>query len=140
MTEAYSSKLQIVDMTVFARQIATALRLIAKNGELCTWRSIPDGVSLDPTKPWLKTNVEPIDTKVKIVILPNTRVTHETIKTLTGTEVSIGEDYGLMAQVKFVPSKADVVIDSSGRVKRIETIDILKPDGTPILYTVKFKE
>lgn len=126
-------------MTVFARQIATALRLITKYGEQCTWKQIPDGVVADPLKPWIVGNVDPISYPVKIAIFPNTRVNHEFIKTLKGTEVVIGEEYGYMASVPFKPSKTDVVIRADGSVSRVGTIDILKPDGTAILYVVKFK-
>ena len=126
-------------MTVYTRQIETAIRLIKAKGAEVTWRSIPDGVAADPNKPWEVTGAAPVDHTVSIVFLPLTRLNMEFMRLLAGTEIQIGDFYGLMASVDFTPAPTDVVIDGTGMVCRISAIDVLKPDGTPILYTIVFK-
>ncbi len=126
-------------MTVYDRHIALATRLILAKGEVCTWRRIVDGVPPDVNKPWEVANSTPIDVPgVSIVFLPLNRINTELIRTLAGSDLKTGNAYGLMATVPFVPTTTDLVIRSDGRVARIESIDTLEPDGTPILYTINF--
>lgn len=126
-------------MTAFARQIATAKRLIAKNGANCTWRQIPDAVP-DTSEPWKVAAGVPKDFKnVRVVFLPYTRMGYEFLRLLTGTEIQIGDVKGLMAQQVFKPSITDVLIHPNGTVYRVNKLDPLAPDGTDILYTLDLK-
>lgn len=126
-------------MTAFARQIATAKRLIAKNGQTVQWRQVRDAAPADPLKPWLASgNATNVDTDVKIAFLPNKRVGFETlIAAATGAEILTGSVIGYMAAVSFEPSKKDIVL-RGGVVYRISKIDELNVDGAPILYTITF--
>lgn len=125
-------------MTAFLDDIETAKELIAEDGELCVWRSYPDATK-DVSQPWKVTPAVPADIEdVSIVFLPMKRVNYEQARALTGTEIQIGDAYGLMAQQDFLPSPVDVVIRSDGRVYRIAAIRNLEPDGTDILYTIFF--
>lgn len=126
-------------MGQFDRQIATAKRLIQKNGQKVIWRQLPD-ISADPLKPWNGQLAAPIDNEVLICFVPakekSTRVLFEY---LAGSEVQIGSLAGLMGEVPFTPNPKDVVI-RDGVELRFESIDVLSPNGQKVLYTLEFKE
>lgn len=126
-------------MARFDRQIKTALRLIAKNGQAVKWRVIDDPTPTDPNKPWEPGPATPDDKDVTICFLPIDRQTMETFNFIKGTEVTKGSAMGLMGQVNFDPNIKDVVI-RDGKELRIASLDVLSPNGQKILYTVVFKE
>lgn len=137
-------------MTVFTRQIATALRLIDKYGQYVTWQQNRADPFTPNPMPWLaEGNATAVNNRVKIAFLPNKRVGFETIVAAAmGQEIKTGSVIGYMAQVSFVPTTEDVVLRpafgaafslGSGIQYRIAKIDELNVDGTPILYTVTFQ-
>ena len=121
-------------MARFDRQIATALKLIKKNGQVVTWRSKTSSPP-DPSKPWKPVETSSTDTAVDICFLPATK---QTLEFLGLTEVPVGCVIGLMGQVSFNPSLSDIVIRDGAQL-RIESIDKLAPNGQNILYTMVFK-
>lgn len=126
-------------MTVYARQIATAKRLIAAKGQSVIWRQVRDAAPADPLKPWIASgNAVSVDNTVKIAFLPNKRLGFETlIAAAIGREILSGSVIGYMAQVSFAPTKKDVVM--RGDIPyRIVNIDELNVDGAAILYTIHF--
>jgi len=125
-------------MARFDRAIATALRLIAKNGQKATWRVIGDGTA-DPATPWLTAAVSPVDEPATICFLPFTRMNYETFVFRNGGEVPKGNLIGLMGNVSFTPNLKDVVIRDGVQLE-IESIDLLSPNGQKVLYTVVFKQ
>ena len=137
-------------MARFDRQIETALRLIAKNGELVTWRAINDPTPTDPNdlaptdpnRPWLPGAATLTDHDVIICFLPATSSnlrTYGSFSFMNKTEVPSGLVIGLMGQVDFEPNLKDVVI-RNGRELRIVDFDVLDPNGQKILYTVTFQK
>lgn len=125
-------------MARFDRQIETAKRLIAKNGELVVWRVIDDALPVDPAKPWEPAAATPVNHDVSICFLPVDRQTMETFNFIKGTEVPKGSVMGLMGAVAFEPNMKDVVI-RNGSELRIASLDALSPNGQAILYTVVFQ-
>lgn len=125
-------------MARFDRQIETAKRLIAKNGERVTWRIIDDAAPPDPTKPWEPGPAAPVDHDVAICFLPVDRKTQETFTFIKGTEVPKGSAMGLMGNVQFEPNLKDVVI-RNGIELRLAYIDVLSPNGQKLLYTMVFQ-
>ncbi len=125
-------------MARFDAQIETAKRLIAKNGQLVTWRS-KNAEILNPNAPFIPSNGIDVDRGVKIVFLPPNRVNQQFLQFLSGTEIQGGSVYGLMGAVDFTPVLKDVVI-RSGETLRIKSIDPLAPNGQIILYTVQFNQ
>lgn len=125
-------------MGVFDRQIATAKRLIEKNGQTINWVQRPAG-TVDPDTPWLPTVGVPVTYTPRIVFLPRSRLNYQLIRALNpnAPEVPGGTLYGLMAQVSFTPSKDDVVV-RAGVEYRMIGIDPLSPNGEIILYTIDF--
>lgn len=124
-------------MTAFARQVATAKRLIAKYGATCTFRRLPDAPQ-DANKPWLVTSQGSAVSYpgIKVCILPYSRINRETQQQIADTEIQFGDFQGLMASQVFVPSLTDVILNGQGLVYRIKKITTLAPDGTDILYTM----
>lgn len=130
-------------MGVYDRQIATAARLIAAKGQLCTWRE-PGAPTGSPAAP---TAGAPTDYPVHIVFLSNAK--NEGLAGLLSMfpdlpDVPTGGMRGLMPAVPFTPSLL-------GRVARAATftgpilnlmdekgIDVLAPNGEIILYYLRF--
>lgn len=123
-------------MSRFSSAIATAARLIAKNGQTVTWRRVIDGGADDAT-PWKPSAADLQDTDVSMVFLPENRVGFEFLALLRGTEVPQTKVVGLMAAQDFVPTLKDVVI-RDGVPMALRYIDVLAPDGAPIFYTIGF--
>ncbi|URA06920.1 head-tail joining protein [Xanthomonas phage Pfeifenkraut] len=124
-------------MARFDRQIATALRLIQKNGQLVQWRQLQR--TDDPADPAAVIEGPPVDHNVYICFLPVDKDTKEFIAYLRGTnEIKIGSVIGLMGNVPFTPDGSDYVI-RDGKSLEIFNIDLLSPNGQKVLYTVEFK-
>lgn len=119
-------------MGKFDRQIATAKRLIQKNGQLVQWKRTVKDVSI--TNPWEQVETEPVLNDVYICFLPSI---DPWIKYIKGSDVTTGTLYGIMGQTSFDLSAADVVI-IDGEELRIKKIDKLSPNGQIILYTIEF--
>ena len=126
-------------MAQFDRQVQTALKLIAKNGQSVKWRVVRDGAPVDSSQPWKPTQpATPVEHDVTICFLTVDKDTYETLSYMAGGEVPMGAVMGLMGAVNFEPSLKDVVI-RDGKELRLENIDVLSPNGQTILYTVVFK-
>ena len=126
-------------MGAYDSQIATAKRLIAAKGELCLWAASAPATAADPDQPWLTVaGAAPAPVEVRIVMLPASRQYRELLRFLKGTEVVGGGAYGLMAAVSFDPAKTGIVTRKNGTKLSIESIDLLAPNGDPILYTIEF--
>lgn len=127
-------------MARFDAQVKTALRLIAKNGQLVKWRIVRDAAPVDSSKPWKPTNqLTPVEKDVSICFLTVDRQTYETLSYMAGGEVPMGAVMGLMGAVDFEPSLKDVVI-RDGVELQLFNIQELNPNGQTILYTVIFKQ
>lgn len=125
-------------MARFDRQIATALRLIEKNGQLVKWRVVTAPIP-DPTRPWENGTETVVDNDCTICFLPITKEMRESLIFIRGTEVPGGSVMGLMGKVdNFVPAVTDTVV-RDGVVYTIKNIDILSPNGQVVLYTIEFK-
>lgn len=125
-------------MGVFDRQIATAIRLINKNGELVQWI---DRVAtpVDPATPWLPTGEVDTSTDVKIVFLPVGTRFLELLQIAAKSEVPVGSQKGLMAAVGFVPKIDSLIIrPSQNRQYKLKSIDTISPNGEIILYKLEF--
>jgi hypothetical protein len=123
-------------MAHFDRQIETALRLIQKNGQACTWRQ-PQRTA-EVGQPWKETEGAPLEHNVFIVFLPVTKEMREFVHYLRGNnEVKVGSVLGLMGAVGFNPGANDAVI-RDGVTLQINSIDPLAPNGQNILFTIEF--
>lgn len=126
-------------MARFDRQIQTAKRLIAKNGQVVKWRIVRDAAPVDSSQPWKPTNpATPVEHDATICFLTVDKDTYETLSYMAGGEVPMGAVMGLMGAVSFEPSLKDVVI-RDGKELRLFNIEELNPNGQTILYTMVFK-
>jgi hypothetical protein len=124
------------EMGRFDSSIATAKRLIERNGQKVTWRQFSE-VTNDAT-PWKPTAGEPVDfPDISICFLPTDRIGVALLESLANTDLVTGSYYGLMGAVAFEPSVKDVVI-RDGKEIRITAVDLLSPNGQKVLYTVQF--
>jgi len=131
-------------MAGFERQIASAKRLIGKNGQAVLWRirseGTTDGAEVEGATKWRPKATAPStpdDRAVTIVFFPITQQKYESLRS-RGIEVSTGAQMGFMPAVDFEPSQKDAVMRNDVLMP-IETIDVLAPNGDPILYEIVFK-
>jgi hypothetical protein len=123
-------------MARFDRQIATALRLIQKNGQQVAWRQSQS--QPDPAEPFKVIPAERSEHSPFVCFLPVNKENREVFALLRGTaNVVTGAELGLMGAVDFAPSVKDKVI-RDGKALDIKSIDVLRPNGRPILYTIEF--
>lgn len=127
-------------MARFDRQIATANKLIQKNGQLVVWKSVTTGAPADAAMPWKPTVAVDPQHDAYICFLPINRQMTQLFNYLRGTnDIPTGSVMGLMAgNVAFAPKLKDVVM-RDGDTLRIKSIDLLSPNGQKILYTIEFE-
>ena len=129
--------------TKYGRQLATVQRLIASHGEACTWWQYPappDDDAANPAEP-----EEPVSFPVLIVFIGPTKSASffAALSALVGTEVPGGLNFALMGSVTFTPALTDQVERSDGTMLSINDKDgirTLAPDGTTLLYYLRFSE
>jgi hypothetical protein len=126
-------------MGEYDRQIASAKRQIAKKGQAVVWWQIPDGVAADPLLPNRKTNGSPVQFPATIVFFPLTAEKYKSLTRRPETELITGAVYGLMGAVGFVPNLKDYIERGDGLRYQIDAMNVLAPNGQPILYTIVFK-
>ena len=124
-------------MARFDRAIATAERLIKRNGQAVTWVSVnraPSSVA------WKQGEAADVEYPVEVCFLPINQQMRQLFHYLRGTsEVPTGSVQGLMrGSVPFEPKLEDVVI-RDGETLRIKSIDLLSPNGQRVLYTIEFE-
>lgn len=116
--------------------IQLAQEMIAENGQLVNW--FPQDVTVpDSTKPWKTASViNPPSFPVSIAFVGDDTTD------VKGTSVPSGAFKGLMgAVIGFVPAMNDTVVRvfSGQDVNlKVTSIEIVAPDGNPILYKLGF--
>jgi hypothetical protein len=126
-------------MSQYDRQVAQAVKLIAKYGQLVTWRK-QTVEQADVNAPWKTTAKagQPVDYSVKIVFPRDGKgLANALYHLIKGTDVPTGAPRGLMASVAFTPELTDLVI-RDGVKMMIKTIDPLAPGGIILLYHITF--
>lgn len=118
--------------------IAEAIDMIEEFGQSVTWRKLTDGALPNTTKPWEPGKAKKKNNTVSIVFLPDTRDNRQSIRYTPKTEIVAGSELGLMGAVSFTPVVKDTVI-RDGVEMVVKSIDVLRPNGTPILYTMEFE-
>lgn len=128
----------------FARQIASALRLIAKNGLVCSW--VKQNVAVSGGQPWKLTQVaNPPTFQVSIVFLSSgSSFLNALSHLINGTSIPTGAPRGLMGAVPFIPEVTDKLIwipptGGGNQTLIVKGIDPVAPNGRPILYKIDFE-
>lgn len=126
-------------MGVYDRQIASAKRMIAKYGQLCTWNSFSDGTGGTAADP--VANVSAAHSNIPIAFFPLDREYLATfLSKLADTEIPIGLELAVMAQVSFVPSLRDTITRGTVTysIHQKNGIEKIDPNGEgAILYLVR---
>lgn len=131
-------------MAGYERQIASAKKLIAKRGQVVSWRIRAEGTTdageVTGATKWRPKAVPagtPDDRPVSIVFFPITKEKFESLRAM-GVELTRGAQMGYMGAVDFEPSQKDAVL-RAGVLMPIETIDVIAPNGDAVLYEIVFK-
>lgn len=123
-------------MSQYARQIATAKRLIEKHGENVIWtkRVVTEG-----DKPWKEVAGQAEEFPVSMLFLrPGSSLATAIFQLMKGTDVVTGGVRALMAaQVSFEPEMTDYVV-RDGVSMSISRFNPLAPAGIAILYEIEF--
>lgn len=122
-------------MGVYDRQVATAKRLIAKNGKQCQWTKMTTVLD-DPAKPWAGGEDVPQVFAPRIAFLPATDGASGfgITKLRDATQTAKFSTYGLMAAQDFTPDVVDMVT-CNGVPLVIIAVDTLAPNkDEPILH------
>lgn len=125
-------------MTIYAQEIKGVQVDIKRAGQSCTWTKIPR--TANDTQPW-KGGTTPVPQN-----FPNTYIlflkgglSNALQHLMKNTDVTDGAPDAIMAGgLSFTPELTDVVIRGTETLL-ISDIDILAPDGTPILYYLRFQ-
>jgi hypothetical protein len=124
---------------VYDRQIASAKRIIAAKGQLCTWNSHGDGSGGTAAKP--AANVITPHTDIPIVFVPLEREYLATfLSTLQDTEIPTGLELAIMGQVDFDPQLRDTITRGSVEysIHPKNGIEKIDPNGEgAILYLIR---
>lgn len=124
-------------MARFDKLIATAERLIAKNGELVTLRNYTAAAPPDPSMPWKPGGNSPNDQPdVAAVFLDYNQ------KWVDGTVIQQGDRRVLMpgADVSEPSRLSGQIIRGSGETWNIENVKPLDPNGQIIIYDIQVRQ
>jgi hypothetical protein len=121
---------------VFDDEVATALELIAENGQVCQWHKDTTALA-DPQRPWLGGASVPDVKDVSICFVPATDGASGfgMTKFRQREDVPAFGTYGLMGAVDFEPKVTDKVM-RGGVPLVIVAIDELKPNEQTLLYVL----
>jgi hypothetical protein len=124
----------------YSQNVLSALRLIAKYGEPCTW--VKPAPADPAAKPWRDTrDGDPVDFDCMIAFFSGTDLSRGSTPFKmynAGTEVTGYSLIGLMAPTNFDPELTDTLTRTSGKAD-IVWIDIVAPSGVPVLYYIAIK-
>lgn len=125
----------------YARQIATARRLIEQYGADCVWADQTPGTP-DPAQPWLPVAPAVVSAQVKVAFFSRNEFSAAFLQFMKGTEIPIGKQYGLMATPStFIPKLTGTLTRTLDNVIfTLNAIDVLAPNGIPILYTIDLQK
>ena len=126
-------------MGVYDRQIASAKRMLAKFGELCTVNSIVDVPVSDPSQPWNDSpNLPVAHMGIRICFFPLNEKQRRTVQATDGDLT--GYECAYIGQLPFTLGLKDFIVRSSGKIAKVISFDALDPNGEGvILYTVIVK-
>lgn len=129
-------------MGVYDDERAMALEMIAEFGEICTWSQTGDSTPIDPDKPWITPETEPVLLPgVSIAFFPLGANDLKTVQLLLKTEVPTGLEMGYMGNTPFAPALKDLVIRADGRKMRIVNTGKIDPNGEgAVLHQIVVRE
>ena len=123
-------------MADYTQDIIDAQADIKEAGAQVIWRKI---VRVDdPDKPWNATEAPPQDFPVSMLFLTN-GLSNPLVSLMRNTDITDGAPDAIMAGgLTFTPELTDMIINDTEEFV-VDSIGLLAPDGTPILYYLRFK-
>lgn len=122
---------------LYAKQVASAKRIIAKYGAACQWVSNANGAPADPSKPWNVGTTQATAHTVSVAFLPLNERQYKRAQLIAKTEVPTGFYLAYMASVDFVPTLKDTVVDPNGQKYNVRWFDRINPNAQQdILYEI----
>lgn len=121
-------------MARFDSAIATAIRLIKKNGMQCAWTK-ETLTPIDPSQPWLGDTSVDVVYNPYICFVPASGSNYNLVKLLGGTETPAVKTWGLMAPQSFEPKLTDLVT-RNGEPLKMGVLDSLQPNEQIVLYMI----
>lgn len=123
--------------TIYDRAIASALRLLKRYGQDCTF--VKPAPHDDTAEPWRDVRAgDPLRTPVKIAWFPPISRTSPMFAFIKQTEVADYTETGLMAFNGFEVEMIDT-IERAGIISEIVDFTRLAPAGSPVLFTLFVK-
>lgn len=122
-------------MGVYDDDIATALELITEFGQSVQWKKpAPIEDNDNPWNPGQGTTPDPHPVKM-VFLSPKTGAKY--LQMMNGTEVPIKSQVALMAGgLSFTPEMNDTITRNGVSIS-VNRIDLLAPNGDPVLYYVE---
>lgn len=128
-----------------------AATMIAEDGATVTWvktNAAATNVTVDATMPWKVTEeqlnnapVPPTQFVVKCLLTRGKGLAAQLYSLMKGSDVPGGGQMGLLpGNVPFTPELTDTVIKADATVLAISSIDVVEPDGVPVLYYITFQK
>ncbi len=120
-------------MTEYTSAIASALRMIGKKGDACTWRQY----AIDPgATDWTEDETSTFtDYPVSIAFFPYETRTGLTFQQVAGDVTTVTE-WALMGAVAFTPGIRDLIIRSNGETVKPAGLGRLKPGAEIVLWQI----
>ena len=125
----------------YDRFIKTTTRLIKKTGdESCTWYSKEDTPPSDADKPWEGDTESYTPYPVTITFVPSKYKNNEQNRYKHGSLDKDGVYVAYMTAegLTFTPKMTDYMKRSDGSRYNLEALDLIAPDGTPIMWEMDF--
>lgn len=129
-------------MAVFARQQATAQKLIKKNGIAGVLRRTLPSVP-DPLKPWIQLPATTVELPVTVVLLPfDSRSISQKTRSWAqkNPEIATGLSEALMSDPSVVPQLNDFLVVGTRTFTVLDFDDLAPNLVEKILYTLTLKE
>lgn len=127
-------------MAGYARQIATADRLIRKYGELVTFHRLSDWTG---DKPW-KPSDDPTETDfedVPIVYYTETGLGRELLAYFQGADVPAGQTLAMIpGNVAFNPQLKDTIDSPTMGLLKVLSNNPISPSGIPIVHMLRLEQ
>ena len=124
-------------MSKYAKEIASAIKDIQKNGCQVTWRSFT--VVSDPDEPWKEAETTYVEHTPYVLFVPSSSSITRLAQLFGDTDIVFGDEAGYMANVTFEPSLKDLVVKPDGTIYKVKSINKIDPDnGGAILYILEF--
>ena len=127
-------------MSVYDDDIQTAIELIDEFGQQCYWQKPAPTVAAEPGYPAAGAVPQPVPVKIAFFSERDlNRGVFEALGMMPESEVPENAQIGLMAGgLSFTPENTDSIRRGAANANPIAIVkmDILAPDGTPILYFI----